>query len=186
MVMSDDADDLSSARAGEQEGFLRLYDRQAGIVLSLCRRQSWSLEEAEDASQEVFLRAFRMLDKVESPERFGPWLYRIARHVCNERRRAARRRMRHEQKAAMNRMLEPPKTATPIEAAERAEQLERLTLALEGLPDNQRLAIHLYYLEADPVVTASKLLGLSRQGFYKLLAKARERLACLMREGQTA
>ena len=77
-------------------------------------------------------------------------------------------------------------TRTPADAATLADQLGRLTAALDALPYKQRLAIHLYYLDADPIATASQALGLSRAGFYKLLAKARNRLAVLMSIGQTA
>ena len=48
------------------------------------------------------------------------------------------------------------------------------------LPDDERLALHLYYLESDPIAAASECLGVSRSGFYKLLTRGRERLASLM------
>jgi DNA-directed RNA polymerase specialized sigma24 family protein len=51
---------------------------------------------------------------------------------------------------------------------------------MERLDDRERLAIHLHYLESDPVKAAASALGLSRSGYYKLLARARERLASLM------
>lgn len=70
--------------------------------------------------------------------------------------------------------------ATPSASADQREQLERLSEAMEQLPDDERLAVHLYYLEADPVTAASECLGVSRSGFYKLLTRARERLAELM------
>jgi RNA polymerase sigma-70 factor (ECF subfamily) len=56
---------------------------------------------------------------------------------------------------------------------------------MDQLPERERLAIHLYYLEADPVTAAASALGLSRGGFYKLLARARQQLAVLMREVQS-
>jgi RNA polymerase sigma factor (sigma-70 family) len=73
--------------------------------------------------------------------------------------------------------------AAPDDVA-RAEALDRLTEALDQLDGRERLAIHLHFLEADPVRAAASALGLSRSGYYKLLAKARRRLACLMREVQ--
>ena len=85
----------------------------------------------------------------------------------------------------MHRMIQSPE-ATLDEPLDRAERLERLGAALDGLPDDERLAIHLFYLEADPVAAASSALHLSRSAFYKLLARARERLACLMREVPTS
>lgn len=77
----------------------------------------------------------------------------------------------------------PPSTAHA--ASERQEALQRLGAALESLPDEERLAIHLYYLDPDPVRAAQECLRVSRSGFYKLLARARTRLARLM-EGPTS
>ena len=73
-------------------------------------------------------------------------------------------------------------TSTTADTLAHTEQLQRLDGAIDQLEDRQRLAIHLYYLESDPVQAAQSALGLSRSGYYKLLAKARDRLAELMRE----
>ena len=61
-----------------------------------------------------------------------------------------------------------------------AELLDHLTAALDQLDDRERLAIHLHYLDADPMHAAELVLGLSRSGYYKLLARARQRLAEFM------
>ncbi|MBN1345224.1 MAG: sigma-70 family RNA polymerase sigma factor [Phycisphaerae bacterium] len=183
--MTDDTCDLTAAAAGDGQAFARLYDRHAGVVLSLCRRRASSEAEAEDATQETFVRAFRMLDQLDRPAGFRRWLYAIARRVCAERHRAARRRAHHEEQAVISRIdLSPPAIAA-AESVSQAEQLERLGLALDALADEERLAIHLYYLDADPVEAAASTLGLSRGGFYKLLARARRRLATLMGEVPT-
>ncbi len=187
-VERDEAADLAAAQAGDDDAFARIYDRLAPVVLSLCRQRS--LAEAEDAAQETFIRAHRLLHKVDDPKRLRPWLYGIARHVCSERTRAGRRRKRHEEQGALrNQELQTAPgrgsqagttTGDPAGDSEHAEQLERLGAAMEKLDDRERLAIHLYYLESDPVKAATDALGLSRSGYYKLLARARERLADLM------
>ena len=79
-------------------------------------------------------------------------------------------------------LQERPPTLNSAEQADRSEQLRRLGDALDELPDRERLAIHLYYLDSDPIKSASDALGLSRSGYYKLLARARERLGSLMRQ----
>jgi RNA polymerase sigma-70 factor (ECF subfamily) len=189
-VAGDDVADLAAARAGNDAAFARLYDRHAPVVLSLCRRHAPA--EAEDAAQETFIRAYRKLDKVENAEGLRSWLYAIARRVCSERSRAARRRAKHEEGFAVNRAAFQPGTrpgaapaaADPGRRSEHAEQLQRLGAALDRLDDRERLAIHLYYLEADPVQAAASTLGLSRSGYYKLLARARDQLAALMNQAK--
>lgn len=200
--MGDDAADLSAALSGGPAGeaaFARLYDRHAPVVLALCRQHLPGRNPAEhdDALQETFIRAWRKLETFAASHGAAaggaglrPWLYGIARHVCSERRRAAGRRLRHEERAAMNHVREKQARADGAGAldgqahphAERAEKLRRLDEALERLPERERLAIHLYYLDADPVAAAESALGLSRSGFYKLLTRAKEQLAGLMSE----
>jgi len=182
-----DLRDVAAARAGDHEAFARLYDRHAPVVLSLCRRAAGGATEAEDALQETFVRAHRFLDRIRDPSGLRPWLYAIARRVCSEHIRAAQRRKRHEVQAMLNttspRMSGHAAADTaPVETAQRAEALSRLSDALDQLDDRERLAIHLYYLESDPVQTAFAALGLSRSGFYKLLARARQRLGAIMQE----
>jgi RNA polymerase sigma-70 factor (ECF subfamily) len=184
--VSDDGSDLEAHIKGDPQAFGRLYDRHAAVILALCRTliPGRSLADAEDATQEVFIRAHRMLDRLHDPRGFRPWVYQIARLVCSERRRSAARRHKHEDHAmtlAQDRdRLLPPMHGADI--ASKRESLERLTVALRSLPDTERLAVHLYYLDPDPVAAAESSLGLSRSGFYKLLARAREHLATLLGE----
>jgi RNA polymerase sigma-70 factor (ECF subfamily) len=184
-VMDQDGADVAAARRGDDGAFARLYDRHAALVLSVCRHFGSCGSEADDALQETFIRAFRMLDRLESATKLRSWLVSIAHRVCSERRRALRRRLTHEERAmtqllASNHRVELDGQAT----LERREQFDRLEQALDALDDRQRLAIHLYYLESDPVAAARDALGISRSAFYKLLASARDQLAQLLREVQ--
>jgi RNA polymerase sigma-70 factor (ECF subfamily) len=188
-LMSQDATDLQAARHGGPDGhqaFARIFDRHAPVVRALCRASLGSADPAaaDDALQETFIRAFRMLDRLDRAEGLRPWLYGIARNVCNESRRSARRRHRHEGVAAMNHALHPlpAMAADPPAAVAHAEDLDRLTDAIDRLPDQERLAIHLFYMDPDPIAAAKEALGLSRSGFYKLLARARDHLASTMKE----
>lgn len=114
-----------------------------------------------------------------------PWLYAIARRVCSERRRSACRRLHHEAQAMMQNALHfaDQQHLTPgseSRGTASRDELDRLSLAMDELDDRERLAIHLHYLDADPVIAAESALGLSRSAFYKLLARARQKLAAAM------
>ncbi len=201
--MTDDARDAQAALAARTDSaaapscqpahlaFARIYDRHSAVVRALCVRHLPTDADADDALQETFIRAYRLLHEVTDPQSLRPWLYAIARNVCAERRRSAARRNKHEQAAAQERIVMNGLSATnhttaarrqepTPAAAEHAETLSRLSVALDELPDDERLAIHLYYLEPDPVSAAGSALGISRSGFYKLLARAREHLASIL------
>ena len=188
-VTTNDCDDLELVRSGDLEAFGRIHDRHASVVLSFCRRHGpggpqGSRTEAEDATQEVFIRAYRKLDSVDDCTRLIAWLCTIARYVVRERRRAIARRLKHEE-AAMTSAIHLHGGAdrtSPAADPERRERFAALESALDRLSDDERLAIHLHYLETDPVAAARRALGISRSGFYKLLGRARASLADLLRE----
>jgi RNA polymerase sigma-70 factor (ECF subfamily) len=200
-VMTDDARDAQAALAARNDcaaapeshrAFARIYDRHSAVVRALCLRHLPTDADADDALQETFLRAYRLLHELSDPDGLRPWLYAIARNVCAERRRSAARRGKHEQAAAEERIVmsglsstnhsphAAPRQADGASRAAHSEVLSRLTAALDELPDDERLAIHLYYLEPDPVAAAGASLKISRSGFYKLLSRAREHLASIL------
>ena len=175
-----DCSDIAAVERGEQEAFSRLYDRHAPVVLAICRGRIGSLAEGEDALQETFIRAFDLLGKLDSCRKFRPWLFGIARNVCLEAIRSRRRRTMHEGESMIS---TKPQHQGSGHAVQQQEELDRLSQALLKLPEDQRLAIHLYYMEDNHVEVARQVIGVSRSNFYKLLAQARESLQEYMNEG---
>jgi RNA polymerase sigma-70 factor (ECF subfamily) len=175
---------VALARDGDDDAYARLFDRHAPVVMSFCRRDLRSSADAEDALQETFIRAHDRLAQLDDGAGFRPWLYAIARRVCSERRRALLRRRKHEAAAmAMTNGAVCDGEAAP-QCAARREAMEHLSRSIDRLGDRERLAIHLHYLDADPVRAAAEALGVSRSGYYKLLARARAQLAALLGEMQ--
>jgi RNA polymerase sigma-70 factor (ECF subfamily) len=74
--------DLATALAGDQDAFQRLIGRYVREILLHCYRMLGSFHDAEDALQEVLLRAWRYLPSYEGRSTFRAWLYRIATNVC--------------------------------------------------------------------------------------------------------
>ena len=101
VVTTHDCHDLDAVRSGDLDAFGRIHDRHAPLVFALCRRRGvggpgGSPADADDATQEVFIRAYRKLDTLEDCTRLRAWLCGIAKFVVRERSRAASRRRRHE------------------------------------------------------------------------------------------
>ncbi|MFM1868380.1 MAG: hypothetical protein RL591_1788 [Planctomycetota bacterium] len=208
--MHDDCSDLAALDAGDREAGKRLYDRHAALIFALCRTEIGARvqADAEDAVQETFLRAFRMRDRLTDCTGFRSWLYAIARLVCKERR-SSRVRERRDIGYALdasrdtsqgvaregahrmpphvtNSMLERQSGAAPTTPLEKQEALRQLGRAIDTLPEDIRLALHLFYIEPDPVDAAKRALGISRAQFYRLVTQARQLLAAqLSREDLT-
>ena len=171
---NDDANLVASTLAGDRECFGRLYDRYARLVRAVVRPSAMDDATMHDMVQDCFLRAYRGLDRLREPEKFGPWLVGIARQVASECRRK-RRRDRHQFVGAE--VLDADDASDPAGWRERADELRVVLDELARLPERERLAIHTFFLQERGVAETARLLNLSRSGAYELVARACRRLA---------
>ncbi len=123
-------------------------------------------EEAEDATQEAFLKAFASLRHLRTDESFGPWLCRIAARLCLSRLRRAGRRM---EVAVDPDHLPVAESALP----DLAHEVRR---AVGQLPPKYRLAVVAFYLEGRSYEEAARVLGLNVRTLKTHLYRARRLL----------
>ena len=154
---------------GDKQAYGQLYDRYARLVRVICYDVTGDYSQTQDLAQEVFLRAYKLLDRLEDADRFGSWLVSIARNVCREYRRG-KFRDRHVLVG-----LEPPEKETQV-TENKDDAVSELHEAMEKLTEKERLALHVYYLQEQSAEKAQKLLGVSRSGLYRLLEKARKKV----------
>jgi RNA polymerase sigma-70 factor (ECF subfamily) len=160
---------VRKAQNGDRDAFATLYDRYARLVRAIAYDASGNFATTHDITQDVFLKAFCRLSQLRNPDRFGAWITQIARRAGRDWQRC-NRRDRHEF------CSQPPEFASaPIDVA----SLELLQ-AIRSLPYRERMALHIFYLDEQPADIARRTLGLSSSGFYKLLDRARNRLASVM------
>ena len=160
--------------AGELAAYGRLYDRYARLVRAICFDATLDLNQANDLCQETFLRAYRKMGELREPEKFAAWLVGIARFVCREMGSLQKPRDRHQYTGVPSDI-----PAEPREQSD-ADELRQLQSALARLPEDERIAIHLFYLEEQSAEQVRSILNLSRPGFYKLLDRARKKLFRLL------
>jgi RNA polymerase sigma-70 factor (ECF subfamily) len=170
--MGDTAELVERAQNGDNGAFAVLYDRHARLIRAICYDATAHLSSAEDLSQDVFLKAYQKLPQLRDGDRFLPWLCEIARRAGRDWQRRSRRN--------------GPLASGVVDVAAPHEEscLADLREAIRQLPDKERMALHLFYLDEQPVVVARQVLGLSQSGFYKLLDRARERVGLILRRSR--
>lgn len=83
---------VARARHGDQHAFGALVERYGQPILSLCYASTLDAAGAEDLSQEIFVAAWRNLDRFRGESSFSTWLFALARNASIDRARRARRR----------------------------------------------------------------------------------------------
>jgi RNA polymerase sigma-70 factor (ECF subfamily) len=169
-----DADLVVQTLTGDREAFGELYDRHARMIRTVVAGVSGDWPAVDDMVQESFLRGYRNLAKLRDPKRFGPWLVGIARQVGRERRRRLRRD-RHE--FYDSRLAELASVSDGDVGADGRDLFEAVMRNVAKLPEQERLALHAFFIHQRDARQAAELLGLSRSGFYALLQRAVARLA---------
>ncbi|HRU04629.1 MAG TPA: sigma-70 family RNA polymerase sigma factor [Candidatus Brocadiia bacterium] len=137
MALADPESDeelLNQAAAGHKPSFEKLFARHQGRVGSVLRRLTRNASDAEELTQETFLRVLRGSELFRGGK-FTSWLYRIALNLARDlgRRRKAVTLEREE--------ATPSGRAGPSEQAAQAEEAEMVRRALERLPGPQKTAI---------------------------------------------
>ena len=81
---------ITLTRQGAQAAFDKIVERYQRPVYNLCYHMLRNAYEAEDATQEVFLRAYSKLDTYDEQRQFSTWLFPIASHYCLDRLKSPR------------------------------------------------------------------------------------------------
>jgi RNA polymerase sigma-70 factor (ECF subfamily) len=166
---------VARARGGDHRAFEDLVRRHKDGVLNLARRIVVDSDAAEDVTQEAFIKAYRQLHRFRGGAAFSTWLYRIA---VNEARMYLRSQRRRQARWDTQRDLE----ATRPPAPKPGEAERPLAALLQGLPEKQRVALSLFYLQELSIEQIAEAAG-ARPGTVKAwLSRGRERLRRLARE----
>jgi RNA polymerase sigma-70 factor (ECF subfamily) len=137
-----DADLVHETLAGDRDAFGKLVDRHRRTIYALCVQRGLQSEEAEDAAQEVFIKAFKSLSTLQKPEQFARWLYGIAAHVAADTARSRRRK--HDEVRLDS---APEVAAEGYRPDGMAQEQVNVLRALSELPEDQRIVLTLRYLE---------------------------------------
>ena len=180
---------VQRAQEGDTHAFaelVRLYQRR---VVSVAYRLVGNDADAADVAQEAFVRAFRRLDQLDDPDRFGPWLMRVTTtQALNFRRgRGTRQAASLDEMAEATGVLRHPATRQPITGAYDdpdglvpAELDGAISAALAELPDQQRLALILFSVEGLPQREVAEILECSVELVKWNVFQARKKLKGLL------
>jgi len=169
---------IEQAKHGDRRAFRALVLEHRRSVFAVAFDLTGSAEEAEDLSQEVFLKMYRSLDHFRSEAKLSTWLYRIAVNtwITKQRRGAAKLRAREDTMNGEDDMAysiadERP-DADPSVTAEAALLNDRITRALDTLTPRERAVFVLRHYQDLKIADVGVALGISEGTVKSLLFRA--------------
>ena len=154
------------AQGGNDEAFEELVRRYERKVYNIAYRMMGNPEDASEALQDAFLRAYRFLKKFEFKSSFYTWLYRIATNVCltKLRKRKSPVVMSLDEPVGSDSDIPldiPDYKYNPVKMYQQRELREALQDAVDALPTDYRTVVVLRDLEGLSNEEVSKVLNLS-------------------------
>jgi RNA polymerase sigma-70 factor (ECF subfamily) len=138
-----ESDWISKAVQGDPEAFTLLVEAYQRPVFNLCYRMLGNPQDAEDAAQETFLRAYKNLRRYDANRAFSTWILSIAAHYCIDQTRRQRRPV-----VSVEELPEPdlPDYTPGLESGlSRKEEQERIRVIMDVLDPVDRAAVVMYY-----------------------------------------
>ena len=170
-----DSHDLARARAGDPEALGRFFDYYADQLFLVVQRFVGSREEAQDLTQEIFLKVRRHLHRLDTTRDPAPWLFTVALNTCRDHARSAgvrarRRTLSLDAESATVQVPDPG--ADPQRAYAEAEDRRRVHAAVLRLPHDQFMSVVLHDFEGLSHERIATLAGIDHAAARKRHSRA--------------
>jgi len=172
-------------RDGNAAAFEELVRRYQGRLLTILEHLVGSREQAEDLTQDVFMRVYKARERYEPEARFSTWLFTIANNVASNALRSRSRRREvgvpegngdDSRPLRLDQLAKAASGFMPTRALDKAEQAEMVRQAVAALNERQRMALLLAKFEGMSYQDIAQTMGLSVQAIKSLLSRARVNL----------
>lgn len=160
-------DQITRAANGDRAAQAALVNRNMPIVFRVAFRMLQDRAEAEDVTQETFLRAWKALPDWQPKAKFSTWACTVALNLCRDR-------LRKKKPVLMDELPERVDTALRPEEALASQQAQAgIAAMIAKLPERQREALTLCALEGMTNIEAAAAMDVSVRALESLLARAR-------------
>jgi RNA polymerase sigma factor, sigma-70 family len=167
-------------RKGDSHAFEELHRRYVASIYRLVRRKLGDALLAEDIAQETFMKALRMMDRVDDSFNFGGWVHTVARNLCFDELRRRQRDLRVDSgdDDDVDLLASLPSTSRsfdPVQVQESNELRRQVWAVSQRLPEKYRLVLTLRELQDLSYRQIARSLKMSESAVETLLYRARLR-----------
>lgn len=175
----DEAELIERAKNGDLDAYEELVRSHQAIALRVATLVLGDASEAEDVTQEAFVKAHRHLNRFATGRDFQPWLLSIVRNEARNQRRGTGRRSGLELRVG-NDPVSGGAAPSPETAVVAEEQRRQLLAAVEALPERFRMVVACRYLLGMSEADTAQILGIPSGTVKSRSARGLERLRSMM------
>ncbi|MDR0969950.1 MAG: RNA polymerase sigma factor [Lentimicrobiaceae bacterium] len=166
---------------GDDACFACILDKYGTQIHTLIVRIVGNSEDAEELSQDVFMKVYKSIVSFKGTSRFSTWIYRIAYNTAiSATRRRKQVYLTLEESQLTN--VSDDELNDSMSSLEKSERLERLEHALELLSPDERALILMFYMQEKTIDDLVQITGLSNSNVKTKLHRIRKKLVVLLQE----
>jgi RNA polymerase sigma-70 factor (ECF subfamily) len=175
METKSDAYYISEVLKGNSEAFAPLVEKYKQLAFSLSMKITKNREDAEEAAQDAFIKAYKSLETFKGNATFKTWFFRIVytTSVSKIRGKQHSHVSFEEYKLTDSEMLDTENAIGQLDAEERSHQLHK---AMDLLSPEERAILNFYYFEDLPVEEISTIMDMSASNVKVKLFRSRKKL----------
>lgn len=166
---------------GQTNAFAVLVDRYKDMIFTLALKMVKNREEAEEVSQDTFIKIYNSLNKFKGDSKFSTWIYKIAYNTCLDR-------LKKSKKEDLNISIDDfsshlIKTMdTALSVLEDKERKQTIQNCLNLLPSEENFLLTLFYFEDQNLEEIGKIMSINTNNVKVKLFRSRQKLAVILKK----
>lgn len=172
---------INQILAGDANAFTQLVNRYKDLVFTLALRMLKNREEAEEVSQDTFIKTYKSLDKFKGDSKFSTWIYKVAYNSCLDR---IKKNKKYLNDVEINEFTEHQvKTVdNAFDALVEEERNQLIQDCLHLLPSEDSFLLTLYYFEEQSLEDIATIVGLTANNVKVKIFRSRKKLASILKD----
>lgn len=180
MALIDDQYYINQIINGNPNAFSVLVNQYKDLVFTLAYKMVKNKEEAEEVSQDVFIKIFNSLHKFKGESKFSTWIYKITYNTCLDYLKKYKKEnsiiyiedfSEHQVKAIEN----------VLENIDEKDRIQRIQDCLQLLPSEDAFLLTLYYFDDQSIAEIAKILDCSANNVKIKLFRSRKKMASILK-----
>lgn len=181
MTTNDDQIYIDKIIEGDSSAFAILVERYKDLVYTIAYRMLKHREEAEEVSQDTFIKVYKSLHKFKGDSKFSTWIYKVAYNSCLDRLKK-QKRTQHTVNIDEFTEYKIKTLDNALEHLEVKERQEAIKRCMDLLPADDNVLLTLFYFEELSLEEISKVTGITANTVKVRLFRSRKKLLTILKE----